>query len=412
MPAISIAEASQALLQILEQQGGASGNGRARELLIEATGRNIGPDYYERIKDHLIAEGLIRRGRGQGGSIALMGDAEIAEPAGPADGKKKVSQRSGKKPLSSEERLASLQGSLEFIPGLLVRRDGRHRRSISLFFGNDADKLFACWDQDKQCYFLAYKVEAGKPDHSDLVAGLFSQIARQPKDVSRDRSGVQLMAGRTVAGINDLCRLLGPLLDDVCLGNAPANLLTSEGQSPQLIGRGSLPLDDRYYEEVATLIQICVERGLKWPMVNWRTALCFDAVDPMIVIGESPTAREKPHREHIVPVSLIRRQAENLVIEGAPTTVVADFIKHHLWIALIHEEEAKLLDAPVERGGVGLKETMPRDWIWGDDPMARLRTVGIRLIMPKPTPVAWTPWRKPIRRRDRVKEFLFGKNSP
>lgn len=410
MPNISISEAAQILVKVLEQEGGALGNRKAHDLLVKEANRNVGQEYYERIKDHLIAEGIVRRGRGRGGSIVLMGDSETPSAMTRFDNSSNEGAPSPPtqiKILNSEERINSLQGSLEFIPGLLVRKDGRNRRSVTLLFGNDADKLFAAWDDSEQTFIIEYRVEKDKPDHSILVFEIFKKIARQKGDASHDRRGAQLLAGRAVASVNDLCRSLVPLLDEVCLGNAPGNLQLGTGQPPLAIGPSQLALDDRYYEEVATLIQICVEKNLKWPMVNWRSALCFDAVDRMIVIGESQRAKEKPYREHIVPVNLIKKHAEILILEGAPTSVVADFIKHHLWVALIHEDEARQLDEPFERGGKGLKDSMPRNWIWGDDPMERLRAAGIKLIMSKPTPSAWNPWRKPIRKRDKLMQLLF-----
>lgn len=399
MPSISISKAATLVLQILEKHGGSLGNGKVRDLLIEQAGRTVGPEYYERIKDLLIAAGLVRRGRGRGGSLCLMGDSERADTAVTTgiDSGKPATQPA--QPLSSAERLSSLQDSLKFVPGLLVRRDQRNRRDITLLFGNDADKIFAVWDDTTRQYELEYRLEKNKPDHADLVAGLFAQVARRPEDLKRDRRGAQLMAGSTVAGVADLCRCLGPLLDEVCLDNAPANLKTGEDHGPQLIGRGQLPMDNNYYQEVAKFIQLCVKKELRWPLLNWRSALCFDAVDRMVVIGQSPRAREKPYREHIVPVSLIKRQAENLALEDAPTKVIADFIQHHLYVALIHEDEARLLDDSTVQGGKGLKEAMPRNWIWGDNPLARLSEAGIPLVMPHPIS-PWTPWRKPLRKRE------------
>jgi hypothetical protein len=402
MPAVSSREVSKSLIELLVENGGSLSNTKARELLADKTGLAMGSNLYDRIKDHLIAKGEIRRGKGRGGSICLMNDSEtIYEDTSntPKEEQPTLIKESAQK-FDAEERIDSLQGSLEFIPGLLVKRDGRVNNGLTLFFGDDSDKIFAHWEDSMNRYVLHYKIEKDKPNHSGSVEAIFRGLASKPEDVEVDRRGVKLSAGQSVSSVHKLCRLLRRPLDEISLDNSPKNLRA---------GRGGAPLDETYYTEIATIIKFSVEAGLKWPLVNWRQALCFDDVDRITVIGESNNARENPHREHIVPVSMIKRQAVLLAAQGAPISVIADFIRHHLYVVLINVDEASLLDQPPEGGGLGLKDNMPQDWIWGDDPLERIAAAGIQINMTRAAVPLWKPWRKRV--KDHLKEFLFGKES-
>jgi type I restriction enzyme M protein len=59
------------LLEVLPGDGSTMGNLTAREALSRATGREIGEQDYEEVKERLVALGLVRKGRGRGGAIAL-----------------------------------------------------------------------------------------------------------------------------------------------------------------------------------------------------------------------------------------------------------------------------------------------------------------------------------------------------
>jgi type I restriction enzyme M protein len=59
------------LLEVLPGDGSTMGNLTAREALSRATGREIGEEDYEEVKERLVALGLVRKGRGRGGAIAL-----------------------------------------------------------------------------------------------------------------------------------------------------------------------------------------------------------------------------------------------------------------------------------------------------------------------------------------------------
>ena len=59
------------LLEVLPGDGSTIGNLSAREALSRAAERQIGEEEYEAIKEKALALGLVRKGRGRAGSIAL-----------------------------------------------------------------------------------------------------------------------------------------------------------------------------------------------------------------------------------------------------------------------------------------------------------------------------------------------------
>jgi type I restriction enzyme M protein len=59
------------LLEVLPADGSSLGNLSAREALGQAVGGEISEEAYEDVKGRLLAKGLIRKGRGRGGAIAL-----------------------------------------------------------------------------------------------------------------------------------------------------------------------------------------------------------------------------------------------------------------------------------------------------------------------------------------------------
>ncbi len=78
------------LLEVLPPDGSTIGNGSAREALSRAAERPIGEEEYAAVRDKAVALGLVAKGRGRGGSIALAegieGGSRYAAPAAPAAG--------------------------------------------------------------------------------------------------------------------------------------------------------------------------------------------------------------------------------------------------------------------------------------------------------------------------------------
>jgi type I restriction enzyme M protein len=78
------------LLEVLPPDGSTIGNGSAREALSRAAERSIGEEEYAAVRDKAVALGLVAKGRGRGGSIALAegieGGSRYEAPAAPAVG--------------------------------------------------------------------------------------------------------------------------------------------------------------------------------------------------------------------------------------------------------------------------------------------------------------------------------------
>ena len=76
------------LLDVLPPDGTSMGNQAAREALSRAAERQIGEEEYEAVKEKALALGLVRKGRGRGGSIALgegiEGGGRYEAPATPS----------------------------------------------------------------------------------------------------------------------------------------------------------------------------------------------------------------------------------------------------------------------------------------------------------------------------------------
>lgn len=77
-------------LEVLKELGGSAGNGRLRETL------GWQEDTYDRARDALVEEGLIAKGRGRGGSVALVGNVKAAlEKSAPAAPRTKPARSNG-----------------------------------------------------------------------------------------------------------------------------------------------------------------------------------------------------------------------------------------------------------------------------------------------------------------------------
>lgn len=373
----------QDLVSVLEENGGRLGNKKARQILEEKLGAFVSQDDYEQAKEQLISTAKIKKGKGQGGSIELIScDAVDSEDCEPAD------------PASQGQHLDTLYTSLDFIPGLRAKMN---KTTITILLGDDNDKLFCGWDLDKFSYFIQYRREPGRIDASETARTVLGRASSDLPSAQLESytNKTTLYLGGNVVQVNKVVRRLASLLEDETLGFSPAGSGQEDG-APARQG----PRDEDYYLEVATLIKLCVDHGLKWPLKNWRKALGFDDVDSLIVIGSSKDGKKERYREHVVPVSLIKDEAIRLAEKGAPAKAIADFIEHHLYIVHITSEEAKSLNSTDETG-FSLKASMPEGWVFGCDPLQRLKDQGIDVSYYYPIPIPkWRPWKKPsIRQR-------------
>ncbi len=383
----------QLLLSLLEENEGKLGNIKARRLISTRYGTDITDEQYEQLKEQLFAEGLIKKGRGQGGTIEL-----IPSESDPKPEKQKVKGRArGEVSAGTQEAIDTLFNSLIHLPGLVPKKN---RQTITILCGDDNDKLYCGWHDEKGVYYVQYRAENGREDYTDLAIRLFEKASTDVpgSDIQQYFNATTLYLDSNVAQANRVVRRLMSLLDDVTLDNAPQRT-----EAP------TKPRPERYYLEVATIIKFCVDSQIEWPLKNWRATLGFDDVDDLIVIGSSPSGAVERRREHVVPASLIYKEARKLAEMGAPEQAIADFIRHHLYVVYVSQKEAELLDRPLDSGGLSLKTSMPEGWVIGCDPLDRLKQAGIPVAFTEPIPLPeWKPWKK-ASIRDKIRRVL---NTP
>lgn len=132
------------------------------------------------------------------------------------------------------------------------------------------------------------------------------------------------------------------------------------------------------YIGVAKLIQLAIECGR--PEWLGRGNGTFDSIDSLITVGYSVKGREQElagknaYREHIVPCTLIEREAIKMFSEGLTVEQVADMIKANLFILKISDEEANTLD-----NILGLRTVMPEGWVFGQDVYSRITFANIQI---------------------------------
>lgn len=76
------AELAKLLLEVLPAGGGSMGNQAARRAMSARLGRGVGEEEYGAVRDALVAQGRVAKGRGRGGSVRLVAGKEVAAAAG------------------------------------------------------------------------------------------------------------------------------------------------------------------------------------------------------------------------------------------------------------------------------------------------------------------------------------------
>ena len=269
-----------------------------------------------------------------------------------------------------------------------------NKSSITCLLSSTQDKLYAGIDTRKKKFFLTYKVEADKENHSTLVRELFNECSQDIPcaQVTTGKFYTQISINEDVALMNLLISRLTKKLEDEDLGNT-----LTQGIPTVIYNKRRNERD--YFDEVADIIYFAVKNRLEWPFGgSFRKALGFDSVDRLITIGFSELARSakasQHWREHIVPAVKIKDEVHRLARKHAPPGVIAEFLRSHLAIMIITREEAALLDGKITNSSENLRTEMPEGWDWGQDPLARLKRVG---IIPRPLhgyePVKWNGWK-------------------
>jgi hypothetical protein len=99
--------------------------------------------------------------------------------------------------------------------------------------------------------------------------------------------------------------------------------------------------------------------------------------DELTVVGRSRALHdgEPRRREHVVPRRVIVVECHEMLARGATDEAIAAFIRDHTKIVLITAAEAERLDRADE---LGLRQTMPKDWLFGGDVFRRLAEANIQ----------------------------------
>jgi len=117
-------------------------------------------------------------------------------------------------------------------------------------------------------------------------------------------------------------------------------------------------------------------RGLWEEKGNSDTRL-LDALilpDAFTLVGRSRAWSHPGRREHVIPRVVVVGECHRMLERGETDDAIAAFIRKHVRIVLISQEECVRLD---RRDQLGLRQTMPGGWSFGDDVYARLTVAGI-----------------------------------
>ena len=383
-------KAREHLLAVIKSEGGRVSNAKAKQLLEERTEKQISDDEYEEIKEQLIGLGLIEKGKGRGGSVVIPTSIDVKDEDEQA--------------LTLQEKLETLLVAIRRTPGAFAKLN---RSSITCLLSSSKDKLYASYDLDSKRYSLTYRVEKSNPDHSGLVEDIFSRATKDLQDsnpeIQRNKTSTSLFLDDSLPRMNLVLRRLCDYLESEDLQNT---LKADRYWGVELGGEAK----NAYLTDVARLISYSALNNIEWPFGSaFRSAFGFDDVDPFITIGKSHQAiranDSQLHREHVVPTVRIKEKAYEMACGYASVEDIAEFLRCHLLIVLITKEEARLLDSRITDDGIKLKTSMPDYWVWGDDPLDRLKAVNISIeLYEEYSPRTWKPW-KP-RKREYIRHLL------
>ena len=378
------------LLAILKTEGGRLSNLKAKSLLSERIEKELSNEEYEEVREQLIGLGFIEKGKGRGGSIFIPNNNEL-----------RLEEQDC---LTTQEKLEELLVAIRRTPGAFAKLN---RSTITCLLSSSKDKLYAGYDAEAKRYPLSYRLEKGKSDHSETVEDIFKKATVDLQDsnpqIQCTKRSTTLSLDDSLPRMNLVMRRLCDLLESEDLENS---LKADRYWGIELGGEAK----NSYLTDVAKLISYAAINDIQWPFgSSFRNAFGFDDVDPFIMIGRSHNAvratESQLHREHVVPAVRIKEKAYEMACGYASVEAIAEFLRCHLLIVLLTKEEAQLLDTRLSNGGIKLKTSMPLYWVWGDDPLDRLKDVGIQIeLYEEYSPRTWKPW-KP-RKRDYVRHLL------
>jgi len=93
------------------------------------------------------------------------------------------------------------------------------------------------------------------------------------------------------------------------------------------------------------------------------------------------------YREHVVPCVILRDACLDLIKQGWKTEDIAGWVRPYIAVVEITTAEAKRLDGSKSQGGVGLKNSMPKNWSFDTGCIfARLHEAEIEFDLPSGYP--------------------------
>lgn len=128
--------------------------------------------------------------------------------------------------------------------------------------------------------------------------------------------------------------------------------------------------------ERASLRAVMHIRGLWEEKGNSDTRLLDGLIlpDAFTLVGRSRAWSQPGRREHVIPRVVVVGECHRMLERGETDDAIAAFIRKHVQIVLISTDECERLD---RRDQLGLRQTMPAGWSFGDDLYARLTVAGI-----------------------------------
>lgn len=96
--------------------------------------------------------------------------------------------------------------------------------------------------------------------------------------------------------------------------------------------------------------------------------------DDFTVVGHSRAFSGQGRREHVIPRLVVIKEVHDMLERGATDAQIAIFIRDHVKIVRISNEECSRLD---RKDQLGLRQRMPTGWAFGDDIYARLSAANI-----------------------------------
>jgi hypothetical protein len=94
----------------------------------------------------------------------------------------------------------------------------------------------------------------------------------------------------------------------------------------------------------------------------WAHSHLFDFFIPDHHVPTGHSKHGGNYREHVVPCVYLRDEVLQRFDRGNSDEEVADFLRSYLVIVKITKQEQKRLDRSEKNGGLGLKDSMPKDW--------------------------------------------------